>query len=94
MSTTSLKLPVELKQRAAAIAQRAGITPHAFMVTAIEQAAAAAEQRAAFVDAALVAREEMRRTGKGYDADEVHSYIKARIAGTKTAKPKARNWRG
>ena len=93
MTTTSLKLPAELKQRAAAIAQRAGITPHAFMVGAIEQAASAAEQRTAFVESALAARDEMRRTGKGYDAEEVHAYVKARIAGTKPAKPKARSWR-
>ena len=93
MSTTSLKLSDELKQRAVAAAQKQGVSPHAFMVQAIEQAAELAERRAAFMAEAHAAREQMLRTGKGYDADEVHSYLKARIAGKKSAKPKARSWR-
>lgn len=94
MSTTSLKLPDELKQRAIVAAEIAGVSTHAFMVQAIEQAAAAAEQRAGFVAEAQAAREQMLRTGKGYDASEVHAYLKARIAGKKTAKPKAKSWQG
>ena len=93
MSTTSLKLPEELKQRAVAAAQRQGVSPHAFMVQAIEQAAASAERRANFVAEAQAARKQMLRTGKGYDADDVHAYLKARIAGKKPAKPKAKPWR-
>ena len=57
MTTTSLKLPDALRQRAAEAAQRQGISPHAFMVQAIEQAATLAEQRAGFVAEALGARE-------------------------------------
>ncbi|MBI4998313.1 MAG: hypothetical protein HZA64_13545 [Rhodocyclales bacterium] len=94
MSTTSLKLPEETKQRAVAAAQKQGVSPHAFMVNAIEQAAEAAERRAKFVGEALAARDAILATGKGYDADEVHAYLKARVAGKKVAKPKARSWRG
>ena len=94
MSTTSLKLSDELKQRAVAAAEMKGVSPHAFMVSAIEQAATAAEQRAGFVGEAQAAREQMLRTGKGYDADEVHAYLKAHIAGKKAVKPKAGSWRG
>jgi predicted transcriptional regulator len=92
MSTTSLKLPDELKQRAVAAAQTRGVSPHAFMVQAIEQAATAAEQRSSFVAEARSARAEMLKTGKGYAADEVHTYLKARVAGKKSAKPKAKSW--
>ena len=94
MSTTSLKISEELKQRAVAAAERKGVSPHAFMVNAIEQAATAAERRAAFVGEALTAREQLLNTGKGYDVSEVHAYLKARIAGNKSAKPKARSWQG
>lgn len=94
MSTTSLKLHDELKQRAVAVAQNQGVSPHAFMVQAIEMATQAAEQRADFVAAALAAREKVLTTGKGYDADEVHAYIKARLDGKKVAKPRAKSWRG
>lgn len=63
MSTTSLKLPDDLKQRAG------------------------------FVAEAQAARDQMLKTGKGYDADAVHAHLKARIAGKKSAKPKAVSWR-
>ena len=92
MSTTSLKLSDELKQRAVAAAEKKGVSPHAFMVHAIEQAATTAERRSSFVGEAQVAREQMLKTGKGYDAREVHAYLKARIAGKKSANPKARSW--
>lgn len=92
MSATSLKLSDELKQRAVAAAEKKGVSPHAFMVHAIEQAATSAEQRASFVADAQAAREQMLTTGKGYDASEVHSYLKERIAKGKSAKPKAISW--
>ena len=92
MSTTSLKLPDELKQRAVAAAQKLGVSPHAFMVQAIEQAAMSAERRASFVAEAQAARAQMLGTGKGYDADEVHAYLKAHIAGKKPGKPRAKSW--
>lgn len=94
MPTTSLKLPEDLKQRAATAAQLQGVSPHAFMVNAIEQATSAAESRANFIADAQAAREQMLETGKGYDADEVHAYIQERIAGKKGMKPKAKSWRG
>lgn len=94
MSTTSLKLSDELKQRAIAAAEQKGVSPHAFMVQAIEQAAAAAERRAGFVGEAQAAREQMLGSGIGYDVGEVHAYLKARIAGDKAARPKAKSWQG
>ena len=94
MPTTSLKIPDELKQRAVAAAEHQGISPHAFMVRAIEQAAASAERRANFVQEALDAREQMLKSGVGFEAGQVHAYLKSRIAGTKTTKPKAKSWQG
>ena len=94
MATTSLKLSDELKQRAIDAAAKMGVSPHAFMIHAIDQAATAAERRASFVSDAQAAREQMLATGKGYDASEVHAYLKARLSGDKPAKPKARSWRG
>jgi predicted transcriptional regulator len=93
MATTSLKLPDELKQRAIGAAQRQGMSPHAFMVHAIEQAATAAELRSSFFADALTARESMLKSGKGFEAGEVHRYLKAKIEGKRVAKPKAIAWR-
>ena len=93
MSTTSLKLPEDVKQLAAAAAKHQGVTPHAFMVDAIRAAAIAAERRAAFVSDAVASRAETLKSGKGYSADEVHDYVRARAHGQAVSKPKAKSWR-
>ena len=94
MSTTSLKLPDNLKARAAAAAKTRGVTPHAFMVQAIQRAATAAELRARFVADAESARKRVRKSGKGYAADEVHVYLRAKVRGVSARRPKAKPWRG
>lgn len=93
MTTTSLKLPDDLKSRAVKAAQELGMSPHAFMVSAIEQAAHATEQRLRFLAEAKSAREEVLETGQGLDADDVHAYLQAKVAGEKVASPKKRSWR-
>lgn len=93
MSTTSLKLSDELKRRAVGAAQQLGVSPHAFMLSAIEQATGAAEQRALFLKEAHAARDTLMETGKGFAADEVHAYLKSRISGVKLPEPKAGSWR-
>jgi predicted transcriptional regulator len=94
MTTTSLKLPDEIKKRAVNAAAELGVSPHAFMVSAIEQAARATEQRLRFIADAKAARHEIIETGKGLDADDVHAFLKAKVSGNKASKPKARSWRG
>ena len=93
MSTTSIKLPPELRERVAAVAEGAGVTAHAFMVSAVEQATAAAEKRAAFVAGALQARAEYAYSGEYYAADEVHEYLTVRAAGGKPKRPRAKSCR-
>jgi predicted transcriptional regulator len=93
MATISLKLSDELKQRAITAAEKKGVSPHAFMAQPIERAATVAESRASVVGEAQAAREKMLSTGKGFDVNEVHAYLKARIAGNNPVKPKAKSWR-
>lgn len=93
MSTTSLKLPEDVKQLAAAAAKHQGVTPHAFMVDAIRVAAVAAEKRAAFVFDAVASKAETLKSGKGYSAAAVHTYVRARARGKAVSKPKAKSWR-
>lgn len=90
---TTLKLPPELKERVASVARGKGKSPHAFMLEAIEQQTAREEKRQQFLQAALAAQAETLSTGKGFAADEVHAYVKARIRGKKAARPQARQWR-
>lgn len=93
MSTTSLKLPEDVKQLVAAAARRQGITPHAFMVDAIRAAATNAEKRARFIADAVASREEAIKSGEGYAADDVHAYLRDRAQGKPASKPKAKSWR-
>ena len=93
MSTTSLKLPDELKQRAVDAAHELGISPHAFMVDAIRQAAHAVEQRAAFVAQARDARAGMLDEGQGYAADEVRAYLRNRLKNGEATRPAKTPWR-
>lgn len=93
VSTTSLKLPDDVKQLAATAAQRLGVTPHAFMVDAIRVAATLAEKRAHFVMDALAAKTEMLASGRGHAAADVHAYLRKRAQGAVVAKPKAKSWR-
>jgi hypothetical protein len=93
MSTTSLKLPEDVKQLAALAAKHQGVTPHAFMVDAIRATAIAAQKRAVFVADAIAARTATLQSSKGYAAQDVHAYIKARAQGKSAAKPKAKAWR-
>lgn len=92
MPPTTLKLPPELKQRIRAVADAAGTSAHAFMLAALERETELAEKRQDFVASALQARAELARTGKAYDAREVHAYVRDRAAGRRTARPKARKW--
>ncbi len=93
MSTTSLKLSEELKERAAAVAREQGVSTHAFLVEAISTATDAAEKRADFVAQAHASRKQTLSSGKAHDAAAVHAYIRDRLAGRNPARPKASPWR-
>jgi len=90
--STTLKLSERLKQRIAPLAKSAGKTPHAWMVEALEAHTALAEKRKAFVADALAAEKEVERSGKAYPADEVHRYLRARVAGKKVKRPQLTRW--
>lgn len=93
MSTTSLKLPQDVKQLAISAANHQGISPHAFMVGAIRAAATNAEKRQQFVADAAAARAEAVESGEGYAAEDVHTYLRAKVDGQSVDKPKAKVWR-
>lgn len=93
MSTTSLKLPEELKLRASTAAEELGISTHAFMVGAIRQAADAVEQRTQLVTQAQAARADMLQSGQGHDANEVRAYLRARLANPSSTRPGVKTWR-
>lgn len=93
MATTSLKLPDDMKELVAAAAKREGISPHAFMVNAVSAAAVNARKRAQFIADATASRQQAIRDGTGYQADEVHAWLRAKSAGRPAHKPDAATWR-
>lgn len=92
MTTTSFKLPGDLKKGAATAAHDLGVSPHAFVVAAIEQAAKAIEQRVRFIAEAKAAQEEMIETGKGFDVADVHAFLKAKVPKKNVTSPKLSAW--
>ncbi len=90
---TSLKLPKTLKSRIARLAKRAGESPHAFMLRLLEKQVETAERFEQFVTDARQADQRMRESGQGYAGADVHSYLKAKIAGRKGTRPKPAQWR-
>lgn len=93
MSTISLRLPDELKQRAIDAAHVLGIRPHAFMVDAIRQAVHAVEKRAAFVAHARDARAEMLAESQGHAADDVRAFLRSRLTDAAATRRSKTAWR-
>jgi hypothetical protein len=63
------------------------------MVQSIEQATEAAERRYRFIAEAQLALAETRASGEEHLAEEVHAYLRQRIAGEKPVPPEAVSWR-
>lgn len=87
-STTTLKLPQELKERIASAAQAVGKSPHAFMVEALESQARLAELRQSFINDAVASAAEVDGGGALYAMEDVQAYILARTAGRTMKRPK------
>lgn len=86
MSTTTVRLPEELKARVARAAKRAGTTAHGFILEAIAEKAAQEERRAEFDAVAEERYARLAASGKTIPWQEMRGYLEARIAG-KAAKP-------
>jgi predicted transcriptional regulator len=86
--STTLKLPDELKARIAIAAQEEGKTPHAFMLEALAAQTELAERRREFIKSAILAEQEVAEYGLVYDSDEVFSYLREKLAGKRTTRPK------
>jgi predicted transcriptional regulator len=87
-ATTTIKLPDNLKQRIAPLAEAAGKTAHAWMVEALERQAAMAEAREAFLQEAEASAAEIDAGGALFAAEDVAAYLLSRAAGKSPARPK------
>lgn len=90
MSTTTIRLPEELKARVAAAAERAGTTSHNFILEAIAEKADSAERRADLADVAERRYAGIVASGKTIPWAEMRRYLEDRAAGRKAKRPAAR----
>lgn len=90
MSTTTIRLPQELKERIARAAQRAGTTAHSFILEAIAEKAEQEERRGELQDEAERRYAEIVASGKTVPWTEMRRYLEHRLAGKKAARPKPR----
>jgi hypothetical protein len=63
------------------------------MLRALEGQVEAAELYQTFLKEGLRADEAMQRSGLGYAAEDVHSYLASKIRGRKGQRPKPVRWR-
>ena len=87
-TTTSLKLPEELKEKILDLAQGVAQTPHAYMVEAIAQRVARDEMRRSFVEDAKRSLAQFERTGTAYRSEDVHRYVLDKVTGRKPRRPR------
>lgn len=90
MSTTTVRLPDELKARIARLAERTGTTAHGLIVEAIAEKAEQLERRAGFHDDAERRFAEILATGEAVPWNEMRAWMRERAKGGKASAPKAR----
>jgi len=90
MSTTTIRLPDDLKARVAAAARRAGTTAHGFILEAIAEKTDEEERRSDFHDVAEMRYAEIVASGKTIPWSEMRTYLDNRLAGKKPRRPTAR----
>lgn len=90
MSTTTIRLPKELKSRVAAAAERAGMTAHGFILEAIAEKADHAARSADFLDTAEKRYAGIVASGKAIPWKKMRAYLEDRMAGKATVRPAVR----
>ena len=90
MSTTTIRLPDELKARVERLAAASGGSVHAFMLEAIAEVTDRMERRLDFEAEAENRLQHMRDTGEYLTMDDLRSYALSLARGEKPARPKPR----
>lgn len=90
MTTTTIRMPEDLKARVTAAAKQSGMTPHGFMLDAITEKAERAELRADFDTVAEERYARIVDSGKTISWDKMRHYLEQRLAGKSVKRPAAR----
>jgi predicted DNA-binding protein len=90
MSTTTIRLPEELKARVALAAKRLGKTAHGFILEAIAEKAEQEGRRADFQNIAEERYAEIVASGKAVPWVDMREYLEARLVGKAVRRPVAK----
>ena len=94
MPATSIRLPDDVKALVAEVAERAGKTPHAYIVDAVAERVRADATRDEFEAVAERRWQRYLRDGKAIPFDEMRQYLLDRAAGRAVKLPRARKLKG
>lgn len=87
MSTTTIRLTEELKERVARAAQSAGTTAHSFILEAIADKADLVERRTGFHAEAQARLGKLTATGKTVGWADMRRYLQERASGQAALRP-------
>ena len=87
MSTTTIRLPQDLKERIARVAKRDGSTAHSLILEAIAEKVEQQERQGEFQDTAEQQYPEFLASGKTVPWSEMRRYLERRLTGNKIARP-------
>lgn len=90
MSTTTIRLPEDLKARVAEAARRCGTTAHGFIIEAIAEKAEQENLRADFDAVAEERYAGIVASGKTIPWQEMRGYLEERLASKEVKRPAAR----
>ena len=90
MSTTTIRLPKDLKALVAAAAERTGTTAHGFILQAIAEKADREARGADFLDTAEKRYANIVASGKTIPWNKMRRYLENRAAGKPAARPATR----
>jgi predicted transcriptional regulator len=86
-TTTTIRLPEDLKARIASAAERAGKTTHSFILEAIAEKAELEELRADFDAEANARFAKIVESGKTIPWSDMRHYLEERLAGKQMPRP-------
>ncbi len=90
MSTTTIRLPDDLKEKITLTAKRTGTTVHGFILEAIAEKAELAEQRNSFLKDAESRYATIVASGKTIAWADMQRYLKDKASGKKATRPAAK----
>ncbi len=93
MSTTTLRLPDDLKASIERLAAESGKTSHGYVVDALKRQTEQDLAESDFHAQAQARLEEFKRTGMSVPWPEVRQFLTDRVAGKQVARPKARKFK-